>query len=113
MCIFTASQMWCLGRFLPILIGDKVHPDCPRWENYLSHMEIMDEVFAPITTEERMDYLGMLIEDFLEEFKTLYTDRPLTPKMHYLVHIPTWMKRCLIKHSLWDSYRNFGLGVEM
>lgn len=93
MCNFTASQMWCLGRFLPILVGDKVHPDCPHWGNYLSHMEIMDEVFAPIITEERMDYLSMLIEDFLEEFKILYKDRPLTPKMHYLVHIPTWMKR--------------------
>jgi 5-hydroxyisourate hydrolase-like protein (transthyretin family) len=37
--------------------------------------------------------IGMLIEDFLEEFKVLYPERSLTPKMHYLVHIPTWMNR--------------------
>ena len=84
--------MWCLGRFLPILIGDKIPNDYPYWDNFLSHRQIMDEVFAPITRPDRMDYSAMLIEDFLEEFKELYPDRPLTPKMHYLVHIPTWTK---------------------
>ena len=64
--------MWCLGRFLPLLIGDKIPEDNKHWENYTTHLEIMDEVFAPVTTPERMDYVGMLIEDFLEEFKDLY-----------------------------------------
>ena len=85
--------MWCLGRFLPLLIGDLISEDYQYWDNYLTHLEIIDEVFAPITSIERADYVGMLIEDFLEEFKFLYPERPLTPKMHYLVHIPTWMKR--------------------
>lgn len=83
--------MWCLGRFLPILIGDKIPSNYAYWENFLCHLVIMDEVFAPITSEERADYLGMLIEDFLEDFTALYPERPLTPKMHYLVHIPTWV----------------------
>ena len=56
-------------------------------------MEIIEIVFAPITSPERADYVGMLNEDFLEEFKLLYPDQPLTPKIHYLVHIPTWMKK--------------------
>ena len=90
--LFSASQMWCLGRFLPILIGDKIPTECPYWDNYVSHLHIMDEMFAPITTEDRADYLAMLVEDFLEEFKVLYPTRPLTPKMHYLIHIPTCLK---------------------
>ena len=65
---------------------DKIPEDNKYWENYTTHLEIMDEVFAPVTTPERMDYVGMLIE----EFKDLYPERPLTPKMHYL---PTWVKR--------------------
>ena len=81
----AASQMWCLGRFLPIIIGDTIPDGYTYWENYLTHLDIMDEVFAPVTNMERIDYVGMLIEDFLE--------RSLTPKMHYLVHIPTWMNR--------------------
>lgn len=84
--------MWCLGRFLPVLIGDKIPDDCPYWENYLTHLDIMDEVFAPVTSGGRLEYITMLIEDFLEEFKELYPERPFTPKMHYLVHVPTWMK---------------------
>ena len=83
--------MWCLGRFLPVLIGDKIPSDYPYWENYLTHLDIMDEIFAPVSSSERLDYVAMLIEDFLVEFKELYPGRPLTPKMHYLVHVPTWM----------------------
>ena len=77
--------MWCLGRYLPILVGDKIPGEHAHWGHYLLHLSIMDEVFAPICCEDRLDYLRMLIEDFLVEFKELY-DRPLTPKMHYLVH---------------------------
>ena len=83
--------MWCLGRFLPLIIGDKIPSGHQYWDNYLAHLEIMDEVFAPIIHEERTDYVCMLVEDFLKEFKRLYPERPLTPKMHYLVHIATWI----------------------
>lgn len=85
--------MWCLGRFLPIIIGDKIPEDYPYWENYIAHLEIINEVFAPIVDEDRLEYLAMLIEDFLQGFRTLYPNRLLTPKMHYLLHIPTWMRR--------------------
>ena len=81
-----ASQMWCLGRYLPLIIGDKVPIGHLYWDNYLSHLEIMDEVFAPITSSARCDYLAMMIEDFLVDFKELYPERPLTPKMRIFQH---------------------------
>ena len=56
---------WYLGRFLPLLIGDFISDDY----QYLTYLEIIDKVFAPITSPERADYVGMLIKDFLEEFK--------------------------------------------
>ena len=89
--LVSATQMWCLGRFLPLLIADKIPGDNPYWENFLHHLQIIVEVFAPVTSDDRLDYLGMLIEDFLQDFTTLYK-RSLTPKMHYLVHLPTWIK---------------------
>ena len=67
----------------------------------------MDEVFAPITSSvvsrsqtlylervwlrettssARCDYLAMMIEDFLVDFKELYPERPLTPKMRIFQH---------------------------
>ena len=53
----------------------------------------MEYIFAPITTTDKLEFLQMLIQDFLAEFTHLYPERPLTPKMHYLVHMPSWMKR--------------------
>ena len=96
--------MWCLGRFLPILIGDIIPNDNPYWENFLTHLTIINEAFAPVSSEERLDYLGMLIEDFLEEFVVLYKDRPLTPKMHYLLHIPTWIRWYCMLNAMESSY---------
>ena len=46
----------------------------------------MEYTFAPVITTDKLDYLQMLIQDFLIEFTQLYPDRPLTPKMHYLAH---------------------------
>ena len=54
---------------------------------------------------QRMDYTAMLIEDFLEEFKVLYPERSLTPKMHYLVHIPTWTK--WYAHQFLDDHNSY------
>lgn len=84
--------MWCLGRYLPVIIGDLIDEDDPHWNNYLSHLEIVDEIFAPVYSEDRIGYLKMIIEDFLYDFKSLYPNRHLTPKMHYLVHMPTWIQ---------------------
>jgi hypothetical protein len=40
----AASQMWCLGRYLPIIIGDVIPEGYMYWEYYLTHLDIMDEV---------------------------------------------------------------------
>ena len=52
-------------------------------------LDIVDEVFAPVTTPDRSDYVAMLVEDFLEHFKELYPSRPLTTKTHCMVHMPS------------------------
>ena len=90
--LFVASQMWCLGRFLPLLIGEFIPVEDRYWENFLTLLTVLDFVFAPATTVAKADYAAMLTEDFLTEFKDLYPERRLTPKMHYMVHFPSWMK---------------------
>ena len=75
--------MWYLARFLPLMIGDKVPEDDLHWENFLTHLSIVDYIFAPVCTTAIADYVSILVEDFLAEFKDLYPDRPLTPKMHF------------------------------
>lgn len=78
-CITTATQMWCLGRFVPILIGQLIQPDDPHWENYLTLLSIMDHLFGQVTTADKADYMSMLVEDFLYEFRELYPERRLIP----------------------------------
>lgn len=89
---YTATQMWCLGRILPLLIGQLIQPDDPHWENYLTLLGIMDHLFGQVTTPDKADYMSMLVEDFLYEFCELYPERRLIPKMHYMVHLGSWIK---------------------
>lgn len=78
----SASQAWCLGCFFPLIIGDLV-PEDEKCENFLELLTIMDYVFAPVVTNDIASYLEVLIEDFLIEFRRLYSERHLTPKIHY------------------------------
>ena len=56
--------MWCLGRLLPLIIGHLVEEHNEYWENYLMHLDIMDEIFAHVYSLVRIPYLRILIEDF-------------------------------------------------
>ena len=56
-------------------------------------MTIVDYVFAPVTSTNVLDYLTDLLEEHLILFKELYPNCPIIPKMHYLIHIPDWIKR--------------------
>ena len=90
--------MWCLGRFLPLIVGDLVPNEGLYWDNYIMLLDIVDEIFAPVTSSDRADYVGMIVEDFLDGFKKLYPSRPRTPKIHFMVHMSSLMK----KFALWS-----------
>ena len=77
-CTFTASQMWCLARFLPLMIGDLIPFEDEYWENFLTLLDIMDYVFVPSTTPEKVSHIAVLVEDFLTEFSHLYNQ----PELH-------------------------------
>lgn len=57
----SASQAWCLGRFLPLLVGDLVPEGDDKWANYLDLLTILDYIFAPITTQDKCEYLKMML----------------------------------------------------
>ena len=97
--------MWCLGRHLPLLIASFIPEGHPHWENFLVLLSIIDHVFAPITTSDKADYISGVTEDFLQDFKELYPTRRLTPKMHYMVHLSSWIKR--YKHKIIINLHNY------
>ena len=87
-CVILASQMWLLGRVLPLVIGDWVPDDDSHWLLYLSLMEIVDLVFSPKLSQDHVAYISSLISDHHHDFCRLYPDHHIIPKMHFMVHIP-------------------------
>lgn len=87
----VATQMWCLARLLPLMIGDKIDEGNPYWENFLLLLSISDYCMAPVISKDWAAYLRMAINDHHTEFKVLYPTLRLTPKMHYMIHYPQIM----------------------
>jgi len=91
----NASQMWCLMRFLPLIIGDKIDDDNIYWKFYLLILDILDIVLAPQITILETFMLTEKIKDHHKLFLHLFPiskipliPRKLTPKQHHLVHYP-------------------------
>lgn len=91
--LLAAAQMWCLGRFLPLMIGNLIPQEDERWQLFNMLLEINDIVFSPIVSEDSIGVLEGLIEEHHETFLALYPGRSVIPKMHYMVHYPSQMLR--------------------
>ena len=80
--------MWLLGRILPLVIADKVPNDDDCWENNLRMMDIVDHLFCPRVHGDDMAYLQAVINDHHREFRSLYPNSTIIPKMHFMLHMP-------------------------
>lgn len=80
--------MWCLARYLPLLVGDLIPEDDDHWHNFLLHMRVVDYVFAPTCDNYIVAELRSLIERHHTAFKHLYSNNSIIPKMHYMIHYP-------------------------
>lgn len=70
------------------MIGNKVPIGDDHWLNYVDLLIIVDMLLAPALTEDDVALLSVLISDHHHEFLNLYPHSSVTPKMHYLVHMP-------------------------
>ena len=73
-----------MGRLLP----DKVPCDDEYWQNYLDLLSITDYLLAPEITKDDVANLSTMVSDHHLQFKELYPHASITPKMHYIVHMP-------------------------
>lgn len=107
----TASQMHLLVFILPFILAKyaDIEDLSPFWKCYISLVEIMVICFSTAITIETVIYLKGAVAKYLQTYKTLYNAR-ITPKMHYLVHLPStimkfgplirsWCMRFEAKHS--------------
>ena len=87
--------MWCLAKFLPLMIGAVVPDDDEHWQHYLQLLEIIDIVFSPVVNTDDLGVLEGIIEEYLWNFTQIYPGKSVIPKMHYLVHYPSHIYRYL------------------
>ena len=85
----SASKMWLLAIILPLLIGDMIPEDSKEWNLYILLLRICSICCSWRITPDTASYLGILIEEHHFQFKLLYPEKSLIPKMHYMVHYPS------------------------
>lgn len=122
----SASQNWCLLRFLPLLISCQATAhdifDDEVYKLLLLLREVVEYVVAPNISYGQIAHMKILVDDYLERRQSLFADVPLRPKHHYLSHYPGltlkfgplvrfWTLRFESKHQFFKrcvrSSRNF------
>jgi len=98
--LLKANQIWCLARNLPLLIGGLIPDEDEHWGLFCDLLEIMRIIFAPTVSANQVAYLQVLIQNHHEKFKELYPDCSITPKMHYMIHMPRTILRYEINQCL-------------
>ena len=96
----TATQMWCLARLLPLMIGNDIEEGDRYWENYLCLLSIVDYCMAPVVSKDWAAYLRMLINEHHTEFTALYPSVRKNPKSHYIVHYPDIMCKYVFSYYI-------------
>lgn len=87
-----ASQMWLLGRLLPVMIGESVPGDDTHWICFIDLLRILCISSAFEITEDAISVLTLLIENYLFQYNHLYPNS-ITPKCHILLHLPDQIRR--------------------
>ena len=87
-----AAKMWCLLRFLPLMLSDLIEVDNKYWKLFVLFQEIADIIFSPVIYESTLLHFEELYADFLSRFKALFPRVNIKPKYHFLVHFRTMVR---------------------
>jgi hypothetical protein len=85
--------MWCLATHLPLLIADLIPGENAHWILFLQLLEITQICFSPTISKDQVAFLQIMICDHHHEFRRLYVECSIIPKMHFMIHMPTMILR--------------------
>ena len=97
---FSATEMLCLIRYFPLMVGHKVEADNPVWKLFLMLRRIIDLLFAPTFARSDIPVLEELITQHHETYMHL-SKRPLRPKFHMLLHYGRILRKVGSLKVLW------------
>lgn len=96
--IMSASEMLCLVKNLPLMIGHLIPPGDEVWELFLSLKKITEIAVSDKFEVSTPDALEVEIEDYLMTHSDLFPNN-FKPKHHFLIHYPNTMK---VVGPLWN-----------
>ena len=88
-----AAKMWCLLRFLPLMVSDLIEVDNKYWKLFVLFQEIADIIFSPVIYESTLLHFEELYADFLSRFKSLFPSVNIKPKYHFLIHFRSMVRK--------------------
>ncbi len=102
----SAAQLWAFMRYFPLSFSHRIISETSlavreQWELIISLSEIIDIVMAPTLFESTLFYFEYIYASFLEQFKELYPNASVRPKMHFLVHLPTIVRKNGPMRTFW------------
>lgn len=108
---FKAAQARLFLRLLPFILCSLVNEEDHFYPLLTQLLAIVQIVFSPVITLETTNLLKILIQEHLSQFKDMFPDVNITPKQHYLIHIPRMIKQLgpLVRHScfVFESAHNY------
>ncbi|XP_029829727.3 uncharacterized protein LOC115314770 [Ixodes scapularis] len=87
----SASQLYCLFRYLPFYVGECIPRGQKVWELYLLFRKVVDIIMSKRVTVEYIAYLERLITCFSVDFKDVFPAVRVPCKLHFLIHYPRYM----------------------
>ena len=111
----TAAGLLTLNYILPYILQQKFDNFDRFYRNYMHLVGIVTLCCSPYCTVDTAGELQVLVEGYLHEFKELFPNKPLKPKHHFLLHLPTQILRFGPLRNQWlfrfesknNSFKNF------
>ena len=97
----TMSQMWCLVRLLPLMVGTNVPEDDNAWEVLLMLLKAMEYICSPELRTGHIDVMHDIIQEFFALRLRTFPEYELRPKDHYILHYEKQMKSMGPLIQLW------------
>ena len=101
---YTATETWCFGGVLPLLISHFIPDGDPNWNHFLQLLDIADFLFAPIINKDVPAYLLVFLEENLAVFKDIYPEATIIPKIHDLFTFAKIHRKVRIMLQLYRSH---------
>ena len=79
-------------RLLPFFIAPFVDTNNEYYTFLMELIQIFQIVMSPVITIDTIQQSKQLIAEHLTKFTKLFSDKNISPKQHYLIHIPTMIK---------------------